>query len=95
MVDDRIERELSGLRAEVAAMNATIAGLSVRLEAVTTLHETIDDVRRDLAKHETADAGVQAELQSEVRRLWWLVGFALTSGIGGAGTAVAAMLGAG
>lgn len=78
----RLERMLDDLTRAVGALQVDVARAVTRLDALAATDQRLDDLRRDLAAHETADATIQAELRADVRRLWWLAGMAITTALG-------------
>jgi methyl coenzyme M reductase subunit C-like uncharacterized protein (methanogenesis marker protein 7) len=79
---ERIYNTLGEIRQEVSSVRETVAGLAARVDAAAATATEIAIVRRDLAEHEVADAGIQTRIAGSVSRLWWAYGLGFTVSLG-------------
>ena len=83
---DRVEATLEAVRNDIIVIREQLASLNTHLEmwknTEAAQNRVIEHLQRNISSHLESDAGVHAELKSDVRRLWWGVGMVLTALIG-------------
>lgn len=86
MTHDRMERILEQFRGDLVAVREAIAGLSAQLEmwklSEGRMQRKVDQIEQAVKGHAESDASTHAQLQADVRRLWWGVGIMLTTSLG-------------
>jgi hypothetical protein len=81
--EDRIERVIEMIRADLTAVREMVAGLGARLDQAGITARDVAILRKDLSDHEQTDVEIQTELKVQLRWLW-----------GGLASALAALVGA-
>jgi predicted nucleic acid-binding Zn-ribbon protein len=82
----RIERAIESLRTDSVAVREGVAALNAQFDMWAKTDERTQVALKNLEKavleHESHDEAMHAQLQTDMRRLWWGIGLLLTSAAG-------------